>query len=252
MIAPMTAPDRPSLTLLLLAGTAEARQLARALTQAGHRVTAWLTEPPRGGNPMPMAFEMRDAGDAAALRRDMAGFDAVLDLSHGFDAGLSHAGYAAATSLGKPFVSFSRPVWPLDNPLLQSALDVTTAARAVPPAARVFAATGWASLPAFQPFKGARLMLRQTSRHDRAAPYDFVDLIFGEPPFTVESETALFRDLGVDLLICRNLGGQASRPKVDAALSLGLPVILIDRPPLPKSAPCLTDLDAMLDWVARL
>ena len=252
MIAPMTAPNRPSLNLLLLAGTAEARQLGVALAEAGHRVTAWLTEPPRGSNPMPMAFEMRDATDAAALRRDMAGFDAVLDLSHGFDAGLSHAGFAVATAIGKPFVSFSRPVWPLDNPLLQSAPDVTTAARAVPPGARVFAATGWASLPQFLPFEGARLLLRQTSRHDRPAPYDFVDLIFGDPPFTVATETALFREFGVDLLICRNLGGAASRPKVDAALALGLPVILIEKPRLPKGVRCLTDLDAMMDWAAQL
>ncbi|MEO9630524.1 MAG: precorrin-6A/cobalt-precorrin-6A reductase [Sulfitobacter sp.] len=248
----MTASNHPSLNLLLLAGTAEARQLGVALAEAGHRVTAWLTEPPRGSNPMPIVFEMRDPDDTTALLRDVAGFDAVLDLSHGFDAGLSHAGFAAAKSLGKPFISFSRPVWPLDNPLLQSAPDVTTAARAVPPGARVFVATGWASLPAFLPFKGARLMLRQTTHHDRPAPYDFVDLIFGDPPFTVESETALFRELGVDLLICRNLGGQASRPKVDAALSLGLPVILIEKPRLPEGARCLNDLDAMMDWVAQL
>ncbi|WP_050770384.1 precorrin-6A/cobalt-precorrin-6A reductase [Sulfitobacter indolifex] len=248
----MTAPNRPSLNLLLLAGTAEARHLGIALAKAGHRVTAWLTEPPRGNNPMPMAFEMRDPENTTALRRDMTGFDAVLDLSHGFDAVLSHAGFAAATALGKPFVSFARPGWDLDDPLLQSASDVPAAARAVPPGARVFAATGLASLPQFLPFKGARLMLRQTSRHDRPAPYAFVDLIFGDPPFTVTAETALFRDLAVDLLICRNLGGEASRPKVDAARALGLPVILIERPRLPEGARCLTNLDAMMDWVAHL
>jgi precorrin-6A/cobalt-precorrin-6A reductase len=252
MIAPMTASNHPSLNLLLLAGTAEARQLGVALAEAGHRVTAWLTEPPRGSNPMPMAFEMRDPEDTTALLRDMAGFDAVLDLSHGFDAGLSHAGFATAAALDKPFVSFARPGWTLDDPLLRSVSDVPAAARAVPPGACVFAATGWASLPQFLPFKGARLMLRQTSRHDRPAPYDFVDLIFGDPPFTIASETALFRDLGVDLLICRNLGGEASRPKVDAARALGLPVILIERPRLPKGVRCLTDLDAMMDWVAQL
>ncbi|MEQ5828803.1 precorrin-6A/cobalt-precorrin-6A reductase [Sulfitobacter sp. NFXS29] len=248
----MTAPNHPSLNLLLLAGTAEARQLGLALAEAGHRVTAWLTEPPRGSNPMPMAFEMRDPDDTTALLRDMAGFDAVLDLSHGFDAVLSHAGFAAAAALNKPCVSFARPGWALDDPLLRSVSDVPAAASAVPPGARVFAATGWASLPQFLPFKGTRLMLRQTSRHDRPAPYDFVDLIFGDPPFTVATETALFRDLGVDLLICRNLGGTASRPKVDAALALGLPVILIAKPRLPEGAQCLTDLGAMMDWVAQL
>ncbi|UOA31775.1 Precorrin-6A reductase [Sulfitobacter sp. DSM 110093] len=252
MIAPMTSQRSPSLNLLLLAGTAEARQLGVELQQAGHRVTAWLSELPRGNNPMPVTFEMRDPEDPAALRRDMAKYDAVLDLSHGFDAVLSHAGFAAATRLGKPFVSFARPGWALDDPLLRSVSDVAAAARAVPSGARVFAATGWASLPQFLPFDGERLMLRQTSRHERPAPFDFVDLIFGDPPFTVAAETALFRDLGVNLLICRNLGGQASRPKVNAALALGLPVVLIERPRLPEGAVCLSNLEAMLDWVARL
>ena len=63
---------------------------------------------------------------------------------------------------------------------------------------------------------------------------------------------ALFRELAVDLLICRNLGGEGSRPKVDAALALGIPVVLIDRPPLPQNAPRLSDLDAIFDWVRNL
>jgi precorrin-6A/cobalt-precorrin-6A reductase len=104
----------------------------------------------------------------------------------------------------------------------------------------------------FVPFRGSRLMLRQTSRHERPAPYDFVELIFGEPPFTVAQEIALFRDLSVDLLICRNLGGVASRPKVDAALALGVPVILIARPSPPQDAPRLSDIDAICDWVDTL
>jgi len=31
-----------------------------------------------------------------------------------------------------------------------------------------------------------------------------------------------------------------------------LPVILIGKPRLPKGVRCLTDLDAMMDWVAQL
>ena len=252
MIAPMTPMRPPSLNLLLLAGSAEARQVAERLLTAGHRVTAWLTEQPRDNTRLPVPFELRAPGDSAALRQDMANYDAVLDLSHGFDAQLSHAGFAAATALNLPFISFERPAWPTDHPLVQAASDVATAARAVPCGARVFAATGWASLLEFQPFRGSRLMLRQTNRHMRPAPFEHVELIFGEPPFTVADETALFRDLSVDLLICRNLGGTASRPKVDAAIALGLPIVLIDRPPLPREAPRLVDIDAVVDWVATI
>ena len=252
MIVSMTTRSRTSPKLLLLAGSAEARQLAERLLGEGFDLSAWLTEPPRSDTPMPVSYALRDPSDKGALRRDMAGFDAVLDLSHGFDALLSHAGYAAASELGLPFVRFERPAWPIDNPLLQAAPDVASAARSIPRGARVFAATGCPSLKEFVPFRGSRLMLRQTSGHDRSAPYDFVDLIFDTPPFTVEGEMALFRELAVDLLICRNLGGEGSRPKVDAALALGIPVVLIDRPPLPQNAPRLSDLDAIFDWVRNL
>ncbi len=248
----MTTARAFPLNLLLLAGSAEARELAERLTAAGHSVAAWMTEPPRGQTSMPVPVELRDPKDCVALRRDMARYNAVLDLSHSFDAPLSHAGFAAATALGLPFVSFERPAWPADDPLITTASDVASAAKAIPKDARVFAATGWASLPEFTPFRGSRLMLRQTHRHDRPAPYDFVDLIFGDPPFVTRQEADLFHALSVDLLICRNLGGSASRPKVDAALALGLPVILIDRPAHPANAPHLMSLDAMLNWVAQL
>ncbi|MEX3315231.1 precorrin-6A/cobalt-precorrin-6A reductase [Sulfitobacter sp. PS-8MA] len=248
----MTTSRAFPLNLLLLAGSAEARDLAERLSGAGHRVTTWMTEPPRSPAPMPVPVQLRDPKDSAALRRDMAAYDAVLDLSHSFDAALSRAGFAAATALGLPYMRFERPAWPLNAPSITAAPGVAEAARAIPMGARVFAATGWASLPDFLPFQGSRLMLRQTHRHERPAPYDFVDLVFGDPPFVTEAEIALFRALSVDLLICRNLGGRASRPKVDAAVALGLPIILIDRPARPADAPRVETLDAMIDWVAQL
>ena len=252
MIAPMNAPQSPSLNLLLIAGSAEARRAGAHLMAQGHEVTAWFSEPPRAPEALPFDSILRDAGDPAGLERDMARFDAVLDLGHAFDAPLRHAVADVAAALEKPLARFDRPPWSCDDPLLHAAPDVASAAARIPEGARVFAATGWASLPAFQPFPGARLMLRQTHRHDRPAPFDFVDLIYGAPPFDVAGEQKLFQDRAVDLLICRNLGGTASRPKVDAALELGLPVILIDRPALPDYGELFSDLDALTDWVARL
>ncbi len=76
--------------------------------------------------------------------------------------------------------------------------------------------------------------------------------VFGMPPFTVESEIALFRSLEVDTLMARNLGGAPSRPKLDAAQELGLRVILIDRPALPDGVQVVTSVAAALDWVAAL
>lgn len=92
-------------------------------------------------------------------------------------------------------------------------------------------------------------MLRQTRRHTRPAPYPFVELVFGDPPFSVEDEQAVFQDLNIDTLICRNLGGRASRPKLDAATALGINVILIDRPLPPEGMQAVEDIETALDWV---
>jgi precorrin-6A/cobalt-precorrin-6A reductase len=56
----------------------------------------------------------------------------------------------------------------------------------------------------------------------------------------------------VEYLICRNLGGLPSRPKVDAALALGMKTILIDRPAAPKGSVVVADIAGVLAWVADL
>lgn len=238
-------------TLLILAGSAEARVLGEKAAQMGVDVRALASEPPRGTNPMPMPCTLLPFDDVDAVMAQMRGFDAVLDASHGFDGMMSQVGYEAACRLGLPFLAFERPPWTLPaDAEWQSASDVAAAMPLIAPGAKVFSANGWASLPDFAAFPGARLMLRQTHVHPRKPPFDFVELIFGTPPFTIENEIALFRKLGADTLMCRNLGGQASRPKLDAALALSMKVILIDRPPLPNGVEVTDDLNAALNWVA--
>lgn len=239
--------------ILLLAGSAEARQIGAALRDQGIGVRALMSEPPRGSNPMPMPFALHDFNDLAGLTAQMQSCRAVVDASHGFDGIMTQQGFLAARQAGLPFVSLSRPSWDVGaGRNLQAAADVRIANAMIPAGRRVFSATGWASLPDYLPFAGSKLFLRQTGRHGRAAPYDFVELVFGDPPFTVADEIALFEKLGVEVLICRNLGGVPSRPKVDAAEALGLTTILIDRPAPPQGALVVRDVGAILDWVAEL
>ncbi len=240
-------------TLMILAGSAEARRIGEAALQLGVQVRALMSEPPRGANPIHMPCTLLDFNDVEAVMAQIQGCDAVLDASHGFDGTMTHVGHDAAQRLGLPFLSYGRPAWPLppDAPWC-GASDVGVAMAMITPGARVFSATGWASLPEYAAFPGARLMVRQTHVHPRTPPFDFVDLIFGDPPFTVASEVALFRELNADTLICRNLGGQASRPKLDAARALDMKVVLIDRPSMPIGVEVVHDLDAAIAWIAAL
>ncbi len=239
--------------ILLLAGSAEARQIGQALAARDHKVHALMSERPRGANPMPVPFEVCHEVTKPHLLEVMRGADIVIDASHGFDGIMTQVGHEAAQQSGLPFISLARPAWDIDeNAKWQSAVSVQAAMALVGNSERVFSATGWASLPAYRDFPGACLMLRQTSKHQRPAPYGFVELVFGDPPFTMASEIALFRDLRVDTLIARNLGGLPSRPKLDAAKELGLKVILIDRPALQHGIHVVQDVRDVLDWVEAL
>jgi len=67
----------------------------------------------------------------------------------------------------------------------------------------------------------------------------------------VTEETALFRDLGIDWLVVKNAGGAASATKLTAARNLGLPVLVIARPPQ-GDWPVVDSVPAALSWVDAL
>ncbi len=52
-------------------------------------------------------------------------------------------------------------------------------------------------------------------------------------PFGVADETVLMRRHAVDVLVTRDSGGALTSAKLTAARGLGLPVVMVDRPPAP-------------------
>jgi precorrin-6A/cobalt-precorrin-6A reductase len=241
--------------LLLLAGSFEARRMAEALSAQGVSYKAWLSEAPRGDAVMPQIPRLRRFDSAHEMQEALAqgGFHAVLDASHGFDRCVTRQAYRACAALGLPLLRLERAAWEIkDTPKWQRVRDVAGANALIKPGARVFCATGWDSLPEYEGFRGEVLMLRQTRRHSRPAPRDFVELVFGDPPFSVAGERTVFGTLRVDTLVCRNLGGAASRPKLDAAADLDLEVILIERPAAPSGIYAVETIQSALDWVRSL
>jgi precorrin-6A/cobalt-precorrin-6A reductase len=77
---------------------------------------------------------------------------------------------------------------------------------------------------------------------------DRAELILARGPFTVEDEIALLRRHRIDLLVSKNSGGDATAAKLEAARLLGLPVVMVDRPPAPAGPTVPTAAEA-LDWL---
>jgi precorrin-6A/cobalt-precorrin-6A reductase len=52
----------------------------------------------------------------------------------------------------------------------------------------------------------------------------------------------------VDCIVSKNSGGTDTYPKIEAAREAGIPVIMIERPEMPK-APVVDTVDAALEWI---
>ena len=238
--------------LLLLAGTVEARTLAGHLAEmAGIEATASLagaTERPR---PLPLPTRIGGFGGAgglaAWLRR--TGTDAVIDATHPFAVQISENAARACAALGIPCLHLVRPPWrPGPGEHWHLMHDLPAACRAIAPGSVVFAATGAQSVAALAPLAACTVHLRVAERPATPFPLPRGGWIAGAPAADPHSEAALFRQLGVQVLLCRNAGGPG-RAKLDAARDLGLEVVMVDRPPPPlgKTVPYVA---TALDWLA--
>ena len=242
------------MTLLLLAGTGEAIQIAEALAERGTPAIASLagaTRSPRG-----LALPTRHGGfggeDGFLEYLEAEHISAVLDATHPFAARMSHRTARICADRNLPYCQLLRAAWraePGDNWTHLS--DETDAASHIAPGSTVFLATGRQTLDRFSNLQGCRLICRQIDPPDRPFPFPNGEFLVGRPPFSVEDETALFTSIGVDWLVVKNAGGEAPRSKLIAARELGLRVAMIDRPEQPDARRVKTVGEA-LDWVASL
>ena len=70
----------------------------------------------------------------------------------------------------------------------------------------------------------------------------------GRGPFAVEDELALLRTHAIDVLVTKASGGGATYAKLVAMRQLGLPVLMIRRPP-PPTGPVVGSVAAALAWL---
>lgn len=236
------------MTLLLLAGTGDARALATRLDKRD--VVSSLAGVTRA--PMPLTTPTRRGGfgGEAGFRRYIAdeGITAVLDATHPFATHITARSARICTEMNLPYLQYLRPEWqpePRDN-WLHIAREEDAAAL-IPQNATVFLGTGRQSLLRFANLAGREIICRQIDPPDAPFPFAGGRFEVGRPPFSVEDEIALFRALGVDFLVVKNAGGAASRTKLTAARILEIPVLMITRPP-PGDWDVVNDLDAALDW----
>jgi len=243
------------LRLLILGGTGEAADLARAL--AGQPDIATISSlAGRTAQPPELPGEVRVGGfggpeGLAAYLRDQA-MDAVIDATHPFAARMAASAARACAATGIPRLKLLRPEWdrdPRDRWIEAESVD-EAAARIPSLGQRVFLTVGVQELEPFARRSGAFFLIRLISPPAGQLPKDH-EIVLARPPFAAEDEVRLMQAHKIDLLVTKQSGGAATLGKLAAARFLGLPVLMVRRP-LPPDGPVVATIDQAMAWLERM
>lgn len=239
--------------VLVLGGTTEASQLARALADA--RVDAVFSYAGRTESPVaqPLPVRVGGFGGVAGLQawlRDQR-ITQVVDATHPFAAQMSTHAVQACAAVGLPLLALERPPWaPQPGDQWQCVPDIEGAVAALPDSpARVFLAIGRQHLAPFARCPQHHYLLRLVDVPPDALPLPNAEVVVARGPFSVEGDRALMAEHGITHVVAKNAGGTGAAAKLVAARVLGLPVILIDRPVVPARATAAS-VDEVMAWLA--
>ncbi|MEJ0092154.1 MAG: cobalt-precorrin-6A reductase [Methylocella sp.] len=227
--------------VLVLGGTSQASELAVLL--AGRRdIQAMLSFAGRTVAPVapPISFRIGGFGgpDGLAAYLKAERIDILVDATHPFADRISRNASIAAGKTNIPLITLSRPAWTReagDDWIEASDMESAVAALGCEPK-RVFLTVGRLQLQAFEAAPQHFYLIR--SIDPSAAPLNLPHhrMIAARGPFAVEAEEHLLRAEKIDVIVAKNSGAAAVFGKILAARRLGVPVIMIERPPIGAQA----------------
>ncbi len=242
--------------ILLLGGTTEASQLARALADAAADADAVFSYAGRTDNPVAQPLPTRIGGFGGVdgligYIRDQA-ITHIVDATHPFAAQMSHNAAAACAQTGTALIALERPAWQAQaGDDWTHVPDLEGAVAALPDdPSRVFLAIGKQNLAAFAAKPQHHYLLRLVDPGAGISALPHTSTVIARGPFDVAGDTALLRDHAITHIVAKNAGGTGAEAKLEAARHLRLPVILIDRPALPPRETAASVAQVMA-WLAH-
>ena len=224
--------------VLLLGGTHEAVELARALAGRPEVETTYsLAGRTRRPASVPAPVRTGGFGGADGLEAHLreAGVGLVVDATHPYAETISANAALACDRAHVPRLVLHRSPWargPGDRWI--EVADTAGAARALPALGRrVLLTVGSRDLAPFLPVPGIFFVVRSVGPPRAALDPARFEVLLARGPFGVDSERRLLRSRAIDVVVSKNSGGAAARAKLEAARALGLPVVMIARPPPP-------------------
>ena len=242
--------------ILVLGGTSEATRLAKALADRPD-IDATLSLAGRTEAPAAQPIPTRVGGfggvEGLAAWLVEHRIDVLVDATHPFAAQISRNAAEAARITATPIVAFVRAPWrrePGDD--WRQVATLEDAARAIGDAPRrVLLTTGRLGLASFAVAPQHHYVIRTIDPPEAEVLARLPDhvMLYDRGPFDLDAERALMRRERIEVVVTKNSGGSATRPKLDAARELGLPVV-IQQPPARPDVPQVHDVASVFAFLA--
>lgn len=241
----------PVVRVLLLGGTAEARDLAAALAATDIAFTSSLAG--RVSHPRLPVGEVRIGGFGGAegliayMRAQQVTH--LVDATHPFARTMSEHAAQACEVTGISLIRLERPGWTARPDAdawhwAQDLDDVRTQAESI--GRRPFITSGRQTLYAFASWTDRNVLVRIVEPLNTATPPGWT-VIEDRGPYSQTSERALMHAHAIDVLITKDSGGPHTAAKLDAAAELHIPVVVLARPASAQSATVVTDVAGCLN-----
>ncbi len=238
--------------LLILGGTTEATALCKRIDERG--LTATVSFAGRVERPArhPVPRRIGGFGGVAGLAAYLSAHHIthVIDATHPFAAQMSANAVTACAQTNTPLIALTRAPWsaqPDDRWTHVPDIAGAVAALNTEPQ-RVMLAVGRMHLPEFAPNLQHFYLLRLVDAPDTAPDFPDHQVLVSRGPFTAEDDRALMERYKITQVVSKNAGGTGAYAKIEAARTLNLPVLMIDRPAIPARREVTTP-EEVLTWV---
>jgi precorrin-6A/cobalt-precorrin-6A reductase len=239
--------------VLILGGTTEARELASALADRPD-VSVTLSLAGRTASPMAQPVPVRRGGfggvEGLTTYLNAASIDLVVDATHPYAQIISANAREATARASKPLLVLRRPAWEaIGGDRWIPVADASDAMRALPQEpANVFLALGRNDLQPFVQAPQHHYLIRSVDRVAPPLPVPHARYLQARGPFDERQEYELLASNGIEWIVAKNSGGAATYGKIVAARLLGVPVLMIKRPPEP-AVTCVGSVEGAVVWL---
>lgn len=235
--------------VLLLGGTGEARALAAVLHPEVEVISSLAGRVPDPALPVG-PVRIGGFGGVDGMRQWLADerVDAVVDATHPFASTITAHAAQVCTELGLPHLVLARPAWSPGTAIVVGSDREAAETVARNGYSRVFLTTGRSGTLVFKDVDAWFLIRAVTPPDPDTLPVDH-QLLLSRGPYDYEGELALLREHRIDALVTKNSGGAMTEPKLRAAESAGVTVVMVDRPALPPGVHSVATVEDAAGWV---